>query len=130
MYIARADATPEQLDARLPLSITVWHRHVRFCGWPSGTPRAEWDGPSARFGFAGSIVTEAACTAAGGYWIPLVLGWMAHVYPLETEADRIWLGEHTMQMAAPADANAEHEHPHAAHAGDQDAAHEHLHDPQ
>ena len=34
MYSARGDAGPEELDARLPLSIAVWHRHVHFCGWP------------------------------------------------------------------------------------------------
>ena len=30
MYTAAADAGPEQLDARLPLSIAVWHRHGEF----------------------------------------------------------------------------------------------------
>ena len=64
MYTARGDAGPEELDARLPLSIAVWHRHVHFCGWPKGTPRADFDGPEARFG-GGSIDTEADCRRRG-----------------------------------------------------------------
>ena len=115
MYTARGDAGPEELDARLPLSIAVWHRHVHFCGWPKGTPRADYDGPEARFG-GGSIDTEADCRAAGGYWVPLAFGWMTHVYPHETDAERIWLGEHAMHLprpdgAAPA-GHAGHVHPH------------------
>ena len=112
MYTAKADATPEQLDARLPLSVAVWHRHVHFCGWPSDAPRSDWDGPAARFGFAGSIDTESDCAAAGGYWIARVLGWMTHVYPLENDADRIWLGEHMMEMTGAKD---EHAPGHAHH---------------
>ena len=115
MYTARGDAGPEELDARLPLSIAVWHRHVHFCGWPKGTPRAEYDGPEARFG-AGSIDTEADCRAAGGYWIPLAFGWMTHVYPNERDVERIWLGEHAMAAPAPGDAvpagHAGHPHRH------------------
>jgi hypothetical protein len=123
MYTAPADATPEQLDARLPLSIAVWHRHVDFCGWPNGTPRADWDGPRARFGIGGSIDSEAACDAAGGYWIPLVLGWMTHVYPFETDSNRIWLGEHMMHLdqGGPEHADPVHGEPAAP------AMHEHRH---
>jgi hypothetical protein len=98
MYTSRADANAEQLDARLPLSVAVWHRHIDFCGWPSGTPRDDWDGPNARFGFAGSIHTADACQQAGGYWIPLAFGWMSHVYPFETESGHVWGGGHAMTM--------------------------------
>jgi hypothetical protein len=98
MYTAPAKATPEELDKRVPLSVGTWHRHVHFCGWPNGTPRHDWDGPRARFGFNGTIADEAACKAAGGYWIPLVLGWMTHVYPNEKEHDKIWIGEQMMTL--------------------------------
>ncbi|MGZ9074425.1 MAG: hypothetical protein ACXW13_01495 [Burkholderiaceae bacterium] len=98
MYTAPGRSTPEKLDKRVPLSIGVWHRHVHFCGWPSGTPRKDWDGPNARFGFAGSIGDEATCQAAGGYWIPLALGWMTHIYPNETEPDKIWIGDQMMML--------------------------------
>lgn len=98
MYTAPGNALPAELDKRVPLSVGVWHRHVHFCGWPNGTPRNDWDGPNARFGFAGSIGDEATCTAAGGYWIPLALGWMTHIYPNETERDKIWIGEQMMTL--------------------------------
>ena len=115
MYSARGDAGPEELDARLPLSIAVWHRHVHFCVWPKGTARADYDGPEARFG-AGSIDNEADCHAAGGYWVPLAFGWMTHVYPNESDVERIWLGEHAMQLPRPEGASpaghAGHAHPH------------------
>jgi hypothetical protein len=122
MYSARGDAGPEALDARLPLSIAVWHRHVRFCGWPHGTPRAEFDGPDARFG-GGSIDTEADCRAAGGYWIPLAFGWMTHVYPEERDPARIWLGEHAMHLERPEAAAVEAR---PGHAGPP-VGHPHLH---
>lgn len=111
MYTAKGDAGPEALDARAPLSHAVWHRHVHFCGWPEGAPRHEFDGPQARFGFAGSIHTEAACTDAGGYWVPVAFGWMTHVYPHESDAERVWLGEHAMEMAVEPSPHApEHGH--------------------
>ena len=53
---------------------------------------------NARFGFAGSIADEATCKAAGGYWIPLALGWMTRIYPNETERAKIWVGEQMMTL--------------------------------
>jgi hypothetical protein len=85
MYTAPADATPEQLNAIAPLSIATWHRHVDFCGGPKTLPASEQFGPKARFGPQGSIHTEAACDAAHGLWIPMVLDWMTHVYPNEQQ---------------------------------------------
>lgn len=94
MMTAPNDADGAELDRRAPRSIAVWHRHVDFCGEPAGTPRSETEGPTARFGLHGSIHTEAACKAAGGYWIPVAFGWMTHVYPNETDPARVWGGEH------------------------------------
>ncbi len=90
MYTAPNSATREQLDARVPLSFGTWHRHVDFCRAPLGTPLTERFGANARFGFGGSINTKAACDAAGGTFIPLVFGWMVHVWPLETTDAKIW----------------------------------------
>ncbi|HTV76970.1 MAG TPA: hypothetical protein VMF03_01840 [Steroidobacteraceae bacterium] len=81
MYSAPVDAPPQQLDAIAPLSVATWHRHVDFCGWPKDLPAAERFGPGARFGPQGSIHSEKACHEARGLWIPVVLGWMTHVYP-------------------------------------------------
>jgi hypothetical protein len=83
MYTAPVDASPQQLNAIAPLSIATWHRHVDFCGGPRTLPKSEQFGPNARFGPQGSIHTEEACRAAQGLWIPVVLGWMTHVYPNE-----------------------------------------------
>lgn len=92
MYTAKPDASPAELDLRVPLSIGVWHRHVHFCGWPDGAPRSDYEGPAPRFGYFGSIADEAACTAARGYWIPVALGWMTHVYPEGKTRDERWFG--------------------------------------
>lgn len=93
MMTAPNHAGPAELDARAPLSIATWHRHVNFCGEPKNTPKTELVARRARFGFEGSIDTEAECQAAGGYWIPVAFGWMTHVYPNETGAG-VWGGEH------------------------------------
>lgn len=99
MYTAPASSETDELDRRVPLSIGTWHRHVHFCGWPSGAPRSDWDGPAPRFGFAGSIADQPTCEAAGGYWIPLVFGWMTHIYPNERAHDDIWIGRQMMVAA-------------------------------
>jgi hypothetical protein len=83
MYTAPRDSTPEQLNEVVPLSVATWHRHVDFCGGPRNLPLSEQFGPSAKFGPQGSIHTEDACKAAQGLWIPVVFGWMTHVYPDE-----------------------------------------------
>jgi hypothetical protein len=85
MYTAPTDASPQQLNAIVPLSIATWHRHVDFCGGPRNLPASEQFGPNARFGPQGSIHTEEACRAAQGLWIPVVLNWMTHVYPNERQ---------------------------------------------
>ena len=93
MMTAPNQAGPAELDARAPLSIATWHRHVNFCGEPKNTPKAELVAPRARFGFQGSVDSEAECLSAGGYWIPVAFGWMTHVYPDESGAG-VWGGEH------------------------------------
>ncbi len=99
MYTAPVDASPLQLDAIAPLSIATWHRHVDFCGGPRNLPNTEQFGPNVRFGPQGSIHTEEACTAAQGLWIPVVLGWMTHVYP---DGPEIWAGmDMDMEAGAP-----------------------------
>jgi hypothetical protein len=91
MYTAPTGSTPEQLNAIAPLSVATWHRHVDFCGGAKSLPKNEQLGPHARFGPQGSIHTEEECTAAQGLWIPVVLEWMTHVYPNESQQ---WGGMH------------------------------------
>jgi hypothetical protein len=108
MYTAPQDATPEQLNAVAPLSVATWHRHVDFCGAPRGIPISEQFGPQAQFGPAGSIHTEDACNAAHGLWIPVVFGWMTHVYPNAMNSGEVWAGMH-MHMDANAEDDASHQ---------------------
>jgi hypothetical protein len=89
MYTAPRDSTPEQLNQIAPLSVATWHRHVDFCAGPRSLPRSEQFGPGAQFGPQGSIHTEDACLAAHGLWIPVVFGWMTHVYPADKQP---WAG--------------------------------------
>jgi hypothetical protein len=92
MYTAPQDSTPEQLNAVAPLSIATWHRHVDFCGGPRGVSLEQQWGPQAQFGPQGSIHTEEACNEAHGLWIPVVFGWMTHLYPNAKSPDPIWAG--------------------------------------
>lgn len=89
MYTDRVDATEDELNERIPLSIAHWHQHVNFCLAPWGRA-AEYFGPNAKFGLQGSIGTQDACKDAGGTFLPHVLGWMVHVYPYETDEKKIW----------------------------------------
>ena len=84
MVTAPAEATLEELDARVPLSVTQWHLHTNIC-----VPKPLWDGdqwaralPSGEpaFGPDSPIATEAACQEVGGRFLPTVFGWMAHAY--------------------------------------------------
>ncbi len=100
MYTAPQDSTPEHLNEVAPISIATWHRHVDFCGGPRSLPLEDQLGPHARFGPQGSIHTEEACQEAHGLWIPVVFGWMTHVYPNAKSPNDVWAG-----MDMPMDAN-------------------------
>ena len=89
MYSAPQDSTPEYLNAAAPLSIATWHRHVDFCTGPRNLPANEQFGAGAQFGPQGNIHTKEDCTAAHGLWIPVVFGWMTHVYPDDKDT---WAG--------------------------------------
>ena len=97
MYTAPRESTVKRLDEVAPLSIATWHRHVDFCGGPRSAPFNERFGPQARFGPQGSIHTEEACKESHGLWIPVVFGWMTHVYPNASSPDDVWAGMN-MQM--------------------------------
>jgi hypothetical protein len=89
MYTDRVDATEDELNERIPLSIARWHQHINFCKAPAGQ-KTGYFGPDAKFGLRGSITTKEACEAAQGKFYPHVFGWMVHVYPYETEPKNIW----------------------------------------
>jgi hypothetical protein len=89
MYTDRVDAPEDELNDRIPLSIARWHQHINFCKAPPDQ-RAGYFGPDAKFGLLGSITTKEACEAAGGTFRPHIFGWMVHVYPFETDLQKIW----------------------------------------
>jgi hypothetical protein len=89
MYTAPVRFNEQQLNERIPLSMTQWHQHVNMCKPPKGH-EIEALGKNAKFGLNGSITTEEACDAAGGTFMPHVFGWMVHMYPWEKTPDEIW----------------------------------------
>jgi hypothetical protein len=93
MYTMPKRATEEQLNARVPLSVAMWHLHTNLCMPPRAELRnADWT----KFGLHGSIATKDACDAAGGRFSPVIFGWMVHVYPYEDSLDRIFAMHHHM----------------------------------
>jgi len=92
MYTMPKRATEEQLNARIPLSIAMWHLHPNLCMPPKGQQFRSTDW--AKFGLKGSIATQDACDAAGGRFQPVIFGWMVHVYPYEDSLDMIFAMHH------------------------------------
>lgn len=81
MYVARKDATPDELHARVPLSLAQWHAHVNICA-PRPRERERWRetvNGQMKFGPAGAISTKADCEREGARFIPQLFGWMVHV---------------------------------------------------
>ena len=89
MYTDRVDATEEELNERIPLSIARWHQHINFCKAPK-IQKAAYFGPDAKFGLRGSIKSKETCEAADGEFFPHVFRWMVHVYPYETDPQKNW----------------------------------------
>jgi hypothetical protein len=91
MYTMPKNATEEQLNERVPLSVAMWHQHTNLCMPPMGEMRsADWS----KFGLKGSISTQEACDEAGGRFHPTIFGWMVHVYPYENSLDKIFAMHH------------------------------------
>ncbi len=88
MFTAPKNATEQQLNERVPLSVARWHEHVNFCMPPRGAAPAQIDWK--KFGLAGSIATQDACAQANGRWIKQIFGWMVHAYPFEQDPDKVW----------------------------------------
>jgi hypothetical protein len=93
MFTMPKRATEEQLNARVPLSVAMWHLHTNLCMPPRAELRAaDWT----KFGLHGSIATKDTCEVAGGRFSPVIFGWMVHVYPYEDSLDKIFAMHHHM----------------------------------
>jgi len=92
MYTAPKDASPEELDARVPLGIARWHLHTNMCV-PRLTQQVRWlevsDGKPV-FGPLSPVATQHACDAVNGRFLPVVFNWMVHANVFDTD---VW-GDH------------------------------------
>jgi hypothetical protein len=82
MYTASPDATEDELNQRVPLSVARWHRHLNFCAAPEDRVK-DYQAAHPKFGMFGSIHTKEACEAERGTFLPYVFTWMLHVFPYE-----------------------------------------------
>jgi hypothetical protein len=95
MYSAPPNATPADLDTRLPTSIAHWHEHVDFCAASPDSVRAGVVKPDAATAAKWlKITTREECAAVGGRFVPRIFGWMAHVYLFAGDDPKtIWGGD-------------------------------------
>jgi hypothetical protein len=97
MYTAPKRFDLDQLDARVPLSIARWHKHVDWCV-PKVAEGRRWleqkDGHPV-FGPRSPIATKAACDAVGGRFLASPLGWMVHANVMTSDDPAaVWHDEH------------------------------------
>jgi hypothetical protein len=93
MYTAPKDATPEELNSRVPLGIAQWHLHTNMCV-PRLTQTSRWREVSNGrpvFGPASAIATSDACEKVNGKFLPVVFNWMVHANLYE---DNVWADHH------------------------------------
>ena len=89
MFTARPNATEDELNERIPLSVAHWHEHTNFCAAPP-TKVKEYHGAHPRFGMFGSIHSKEACDAEGGTFYPYMFTWMIHVFPYESDFKEVF----------------------------------------
>jgi hypothetical protein len=89
MFTARPNATEDELNERIPLSIAHWHKHINFCAAPAEKVN-EYSGDHPKFGMFGSIHTKEACDAERGTFMPSVFTWMIHVFPYEDDPKEVF----------------------------------------
>ena len=97
MYTAPKRFGLDQLDARVPLSIARWHKHVNWCVPRTGDGQ-RWleraDGHPV-FGPQSPIATKEACGAVGGRFLASPLGWMVHANVMTSDDPAvIWGDDH------------------------------------
>ena len=82
MFTANPDATEDELNQRVPLSIGRWHRHVNVC-WAPEEKVNDYKSAHPKFGMFGSINSKEACEAERGDFHPYMFTWMIHIFPYE-----------------------------------------------
>lgn len=89
MFTVPPNASEDELNARIPLSMVRWHKHVNFCATPADRVK-EYFGEHPKFGMFGSIKTADECKVEGGTFLPTIFTWMIHVFPYETDRKDIF----------------------------------------
>jgi hypothetical protein len=84
MYTTSPDATEDELNEDIPLSIARWHRHINVCWAPEDRVK-DYHTAHPKFGMFGSINTQEACTAERGDFHPYMFTWMIHIFPYEPD---------------------------------------------
>ena len=96
MYTASKRTSEDELDARVPLSVARWHRHINWC-IPARLQKERWyETKNGRpvFGPYG-VATKDECKAAGGRFIPQAFGWMLHATAFSgNDLRSIWHDDH------------------------------------
>jgi hypothetical protein len=96
MYTASKGTSEDDLNARVPLSVAHWHRHVNWC-IPKRNAKERWyETKNGRpvFGPLG-VATREECDTAGGRFIPQAFGWMLHATTFAgNDLDSIWHDDH------------------------------------
>ena len=97
MYTAPKRFGYDKLDARIPLSVARWHKHVNWCMPKRGATKRwmERRNNEPLFGPESPIATRDECDAVGGEFHPTLFGWMVHanVFAGDDPAT-IWGDEH------------------------------------
>ena len=99
MYTAPKRFSADKLNARVPLSIAQWHKHVNWCLPKKSDDPAQWlktrNGQPV-FGPLG-VATREECESAGGRFEKEVFGWMVHANVFLSDDPRvIWGDDHRM----------------------------------
>ncbi len=97
MYTAPKRFSPDKLDARVPLSVAQWHKHVNWC-IPKKDQASRWleqkDGHPV-FGPESPIATKSACDAVDGVFHDTLFGWMLHANVFAgNDPKTIWGDDH------------------------------------
>jgi hypothetical protein len=97
MYTAPKRFSPGQLDARVPLGIGHWHKHVNWCIPKRGASQRWLERRNGEpvFGPDSPIATRDACDVVGGTFHDTLFGWMIHAYVFAgDDPASIWGDEH------------------------------------
>jgi hypothetical protein len=70
MYAASPDASEDELNQFIPLSIARWQRHINYCDAPEDRAKG-YQAVHPKFGMFGSIETEEPVQPNGGPSIPI-----------------------------------------------------------